>query len=74
MAKNKSEMYDTKSGYTADMFELQSDIRLYAKFIGTFIRLDLVEIRIGQILVSNYGQARFDQLRNEGFKHGPSLR
>lgn len=54
-------------GYTDDMFMLQADIRRYSKFIATLVRLELVTVRNGQILSSNYGQQRFDELRNSGF-------
>lgn len=56
-----------QTGYTDDTFLLLHDIRKYTKFISTMIKLELISVRAGQILCSNYGQKRFEQLRNEGF-------
>lgn len=61
----KSEMYDN-TGYTDNIFLLQFDIRYYAKFIATLIRLNLMPTRHGQVLCSNFSQQRFEQLRDGG--------
>lgn len=68
MDKSKSEMADNQHGYTDDMWALQADLRRYTRFIATLVRLELVQLRVGQVLSSNYGMKRFEQLRNEGFR------
>ena len=72
MAKDKIEAFDNQTGYTDDMFILQADIRRYTRFIATMIRLELMSVRNGQILSSNYGQRRFDQLKDDNFHYGPT--
>ena len=56
-------MSDNQSGYTDEMFLLNQDLRIYAKFIAAMIRLGLMEVRVGQILSANYSQIRFEALR-----------
>jgi len=68
-----SNMDLSKTGYTNDMFQLQTDIRMYAKFIAVMVRLELVTVRTGQVLASNYGQKRFETLRDGGFLNGPTI-
>jgi len=72
MAKSKTECWDNKSGYTEDMWILQRHIACYAKLMGTFVRLNLMTPREAQILSSNFGQERFDDLRDNNFIYGPS--
>lgn len=68
MAKNlENDNEFEKTGYTDDMFLLQADIRRCAKFIGTLIRLKIMPINHGRVIISNYSQNRFDELRNSGF-------
>lgn len=71
--KDKKDMIGSKTGYTEDMFWLHEDIACYTKFIATMVRLKLVSLRAGQILAANYGQKRFDMLRNGIYADGPSL-
>lgn len=67
MAANKSEMYDPKVGYTDELYLLRFNLRTYAKFISTMVKLGIVSIRCGQILASNYSQEQFEKMRNGEF-------
>lgn len=61
---NKSEMYDPKVGYTDELYTMRFNLRRYAKFIGTLVRLDIMPVRHGQVLVSNFSQREFDKIRD----------
>lgn len=65
--ENKALDEDMYGGYSENTFELINDIRKYTKLISVMVKLELVSIRAGQILCSNYGQKRFNQLRDRGF-------
>ena len=52
------------TGYTGNMYDLIADIKCTARFIATLVRLNLVPMRVGQILASDYGQQCFDKIRN----------
>jgi len=52
-------------GYTDSLYDLNTDFKIYARFIGVLIKLKFMPIRHGQVLMSNFGQNRFQQLRDE---------
>lgn len=57
-------MENKECGYTENMDLLLNDLKMYARFMGTLVRLHLLPIRNGQLLISNFGQKRFNQLRD----------
>lgn len=64
-------MVNEEYGYTKDMFNFNADLKVYARFMQVFVKLNLVSIRTAQVLMSNYGQDRFTQFRNEkGYSNG----
>jgi len=63
MHKSKSEMSDSKIGYTDDFYRLDKDFRVHTRFLITFVRMGVLDHRRAQILAGNYSQKRFEDLR-----------
>ena len=66
MESNYYDENDYPFGYTNDMVKLHIHIRIYARFITTFVKMDLMPIRNAQLLISNYSQRKFEILRDGG--------
>lgn len=69
MASNKSEFSNpdeltVEEGYTLELIMLNEDIKRKYKFLGVFVKLNLMHYRVAQVIGSNYGQKRFQELRD----------
>ena len=64
LVSKRSEMADSLTGYTNDMYAFSEDLTIHTRFMKILVKLGLIPVRLAQVINSDFGQKRFEQMRN----------